>query len=192
MHHHVSLKMTQLSSQQMLSQWLQTHARMKESLRLLETDWPQAMASIHCLADYLTDALVIDGHSIFELCLCNALGAYEDATECSDQERLWHFIESLTWTAASALTGIRLRDPDNFEWAAVDGVYLHSWLRSSLKTSCRPNRMRYLESGRVEVLYVTGHSTTKRLQQVLKARIMTPAVASLLEFENSEGLYEQA
>ncbi|NMS58554.1 conjugative transfer protein, partial [Vibrio parahaemolyticus] len=103
-----------------------------------------------------------------------------------DNVRLWHFIEALTWTAASALTGIRLRDPDHFEWAAVDGVYFHTWIRN------RPNRMAYLAEGRIDVRYVSGHTTTKRLQQVIKARIMTPTVAAMLARVEEDVWHEQA
>jgi len=88
--------------------------------------------------------------------------------------RLWHFIEALTWTAVSALTGIRLRHPDNVACDTVDGVYIHSW---SLK---HPNRMASLAEGRIEMRYVSGLTSTKRLQQVIKARIMTPTVAAML------------
>lgn len=174
MHHSVCLKMTTLTSKEMLAQWLQHYPQSKERFRLLEIDWPHALAAVHCLADYLTDALTLDGHSIFDLCLCNGLASYEEVCSDDDTVRLWHFIEALTWTAASALTGIRLSDPDHFEWAAVDGVYFYTWIRN------RPNRMVYLAEGRIDVRYVCGHSTTKRLQQVIKARIMTPTVAVML------------
>ncbi|EKO3692974.1 conjugative transfer protein [Vibrio metschnikovii] len=186
MHHSVCLKMTTLTSKEMLAQWQQHNPQFKETLRLLETDWPHALASVHCLADYLTDALTLDGHSIFDLCLCNGLGSYEEVSCDDDSVRLWHFIETLTWTAASALTGIRLRDPDHFEWAAVDGVYFHTWMRN------RPNRMAYLAEGRIDVRYESGHTTTKRLQQVIKARIMTPTVAAMLARVEEDVWHEQA
>ena len=67
MHHSVCLKMTTLTSKEMLAQWQQHNPQFKEALRLLETDWPHALASVHCLADYLTDAFTLDGHSI---CVC--------------------------------------------------------------------------------------------------------------------------
>ncbi len=100
MHHSVCLKMTTLTSKEMLAQWQQHNPQFKETLRLLETDWPHALASVHCLADYLTDAFTLDGHSIFDLCLCNGLGSYEEVSCDDDSVRLWHFIEALTWTAA--------------------------------------------------------------------------------------------
>lgn len=186
MHHLVGLKMTEKTNTDMLSVWREEHKEFNDTLKLLEVDWPQALVSIHCLADYLTDALTLDGHSIFDMCLCNALGAYENTRNGNDGLRLWHFIESLTWTAASALTGIRLKDPDHFEWAVVDGVPLHSWLRS------RPKRMLYLAAGQIDVLYVVGHSTTKRLQKVVKARVATENVASTLEQVERANRYEQA
>jgi hypothetical protein len=114
------------------------------------------------------------------------LGSYEEVSCDDDSVRLWHFIEALTWTAASALTGIRLRDPDHFEWAAVDGVYFYSWIRN------RPNRMAYLAEGRIDVRYESGHTTTKRLQQVIKARIMTPTVAAMLARVEEDVWHEQA
>lgn len=33
--------------------------------------------------------------------------------------------------------------------------------------------MAYLAEGRIDMRYVSGHTSTKRLQQVIKARIMT-------------------
>ncbi|MCG3760700.1 conjugative transfer protein [Vibrio cincinnatiensis] len=186
MHHSVCLKMTTLTSKEMLAQWQQHNPQFKETLRLLETDWPHALASVYCLADYLTDAFTLDGHSIFDLCLCNGLGAYEDASCDDDSVRLWYFIDALTWTAASALTGIRVIDPDHFEWAAVDGVYLHAWIRN------RPNRMVYLAEGLIDVRYVSGHTTTNRLQQVIKSRVMTPTVAFMLAQVEEGTLREQA
>jgi hypothetical protein len=178
--------MTTLTSKEMLDQWQQHNPQFKETLRLLETDWPQALASVYCLADYLTDALTLDGHSIFDFCLCNGLGSYEEVSCDDDCVRLWHFIEALTWTAASALTGIRLRGPDHFEWAAVDAVYFHTWIRN------RPNRMAYLAEGRIEVRYESGHTTTKQLQKVIKARIMTSTVAATLARVEEDIWNEQA
>ena len=96
MHHSVCLKMTTLTSKEMLAQWQQHNPQFKETLRLLETDWPHALASVYCLADYLTDAFTLDGHSIFDLCLCNGLGSYEEVSCDDDSVRLWHFIEALT------------------------------------------------------------------------------------------------
>ncbi|MDF5586385.1 conjugative transfer protein, partial [Vibrio parahaemolyticus] len=71
-------------------------------------------------------------------------------------------------------------------WAAVDSVYFYSWIRN------RPNRMAYLAEGRIYVRYVSGHTTTKRLQQVIKARIMTPTVAAMLARVEEDVWHEQA
>ncbi len=68
----------------------------------------------------------------------------------------------------------------------MDGVYFHTWMRN------RPNRMAYLAEGRIEVRYESGHTTTKRLQQVLKARIMTPTVAAMLARVEEDVWHEQA
>ena len=46
MHHSVCLKMTTLTSKEMLAQWQQHNPQFKEALRLLETDWPHALASV--------------------------------------------------------------------------------------------------------------------------------------------------
>ena len=67
MHHSVCLKMTTLTSKEMLAQWQQHNPQFKETLRLLETDCLM-LCLVHRLADYLTDALTLDGHSIFDLC----------------------------------------------------------------------------------------------------------------------------
>ncbi len=39
MHHSVCLKMTTLTSKEMLAQWQQHNPQFKEALRLLEADW---------------------------------------------------------------------------------------------------------------------------------------------------------
>jgi hypothetical protein len=44
MHHSVCLKMTTLTSKEMLAHWQQHNPQFKETLRLLETDWPHALA----------------------------------------------------------------------------------------------------------------------------------------------------
>jgi hypothetical protein len=56
----------------------------------------------------------------------------------------------------------------------------------------RPNRMAYLAEGCIDVRYVSGHTTTKRLQQVIKARIMTPTVAAMLARVEEDIWHEQA
>ncbi len=174
MHHLISLKLTQLTSKEMLEQWKKQHPQYKETLRLLEIDWPHAMVSVYCLADYLTDALYIDGQRLFDVCLTNGIAQYEDVCHADDPIRLWHVIDALTSTAAIALTGIRLVDPDHFEWAAVDGVYLHTWLRR------RPDRLTYLSQSRIDVCHAASYTNTKRVQQVLKTRLVTESVAVLL------------
>ncbi|MDF5020000.1 conjugative transfer protein, partial [Vibrio parahaemolyticus] len=50
----------------------------------------------------------------------------------------------------------------------------------------------YLAEGRIDVRYESGHTTTKRLQQVIKARIMTPTVAAMLARVEEDVWHEQA
>lgn len=175
MHHWVTLRPSELTSHEMLAQCRQRHAALQEPLRLLEMDWPQALSCVYCLADYLTDALCLDGLLLFDICLCNAIGTYNIAYQTTESERLWHFLDGLSWSAASVLTGIRLVDPEHFEWAAVDGVYLYNWLRR------RPQRLDWLRRYTIQVVYTSSHTTTGRLQRVIRSRITTAAVSQLLE-----------
>ena len=112
------------------------------------------------------------------------MGSYEEVSCDDDSVRLWHFIEALTWAAASALTGIRLRDltisrlpwmvqlsTPGFVIVKSDGVF---------------------GEGRIDVRYVSDHTSTKRLQQVIKARIMTPTVAAMLARVEEDVWHEQA
>ncbi len=186
MHHLISLKMTHLTCIEMLGQWKKQQPNFTETLRLLEIDWPHAMTTVYCLADFLTDALLVDGHRLFDVSLSNAVMRYQNVNREKDLVRLWHFIDALTSTAASALTGIRLVDPDHFEWAAVDGVYLHTWFRN------RPTRLDYLAKARIDVRHVTSHTHTKRVQQVIKTRLMTQAVATLVAQIEKRDLHAKA
>jgi flavorubredoxin len=49
-----------------------------------------------------------------------------------------------------------------------------------------------LAEGRIDVRYVSDHTSTKRLQQVIKARIMTPTVAAMLARVEEDVWHEQA
>jgi hypothetical protein len=171
----LSLKPSTVTSEEMLDHWRVEHPELESTLQLLALDWPQALAAVYCLAEYLTACLYLEQERLFDIALCNALGAYRDARAHRDRERLDDFLHDLTWDASCSLLGWQLLDTDGDTWRVEDGTYLGTWLRR------QHGRWQRWLHGDIKLQGVVTHSTARSLQQVLRSRIITTDVGMLLD-----------
>jgi hypothetical protein len=169
------LKPSTVTSDEMLENWRVEHPKLQGTLQLLALDWPQGLAAVYCLAEYLTPCLYLEQERLFDIALCNALGAYRDARAHRDRERLDDFLHDLTWGASCSLLGWRLLDVDGDTWRVEDGMYLGTWLLR------RRGRWQRWLRGEIQLQAVATQSTARQLQQVLRSGITTTDVGILLD-----------
>jgi cytochrome P450 len=111
---------------------------------------------------------------LFDIALCNAVGAYRDARSPRDRDRLDDFLHDLTWCVSCSLLGVRLHDTSGEFWRVEDGTYLSSWLRRQ-----RGRWHRWLR-GEIQLESTAPRVSALQAQRILRDRIVTTDVSLLL------------
>jgi len=86
-------------------------------------DWPIVVDFEAKLAEYLTDALIVNGHPLLHIALDAALRSYEEKIGArDDRRRLAAFVDGALDRTSKELRDISLRREDNAHWYPAGGV----------------------------------------------------------------------
>ena len=156
------------------------------TVRRLELDWPCSVAMMQRLAEYVTGVPlhrpcrpgVRSGSPmpVLFLCLQKGLGAYDAASEASDDRRLLAFIDGLCGEAARLLSGIALFTPDNDCWMAGNGLALHGWLASCDTGVVTVHRSQRRGASHQRVLAAVGRHVVLARERAILDRVRPAAV----------------
>ncbi|CAO3433181.1 hypothetical protein [Azospirillum endophyticum] len=158
-----------------------SQADLMPTVRRLELDWPCSVAMMQRLAEYVTGIPLHHpcrpglrtGSStpVLFLCLQKGLGAYDAASDASDDRRLLAFIDGLCGEAARLLSGIALFTPDNDCWMAGNGMALHGWLASCDTHSVTVHRSQRRGASHQRVVDAVGRYVVMARERAILDRV---------------------
>ncbi|RLV58256.1 hypothetical protein D5018_18300 [Parashewanella curva] len=159
-----SLSRDAQSGQQMLQSWCTIYPKMANYLDALISQFPFIESSITQLSNFVGAYSKINDYPIFDICMCKGILCATHYLKSAHIE-LELFESGVTAAASSCLKGIYIEDKFGFEWKAMDGIPLTTWLER------KPERLKQLNSGTLMIANKACDHTCEQLQQLLFSKM---------------------